>query len=110
MPGWLTNVLIPILFGAGCVALVLRFDEVFDFVREKLTTRKCARCEERKPLAVCEDYYGDIFCKPCLVKHKKEGREEEERRLLNLEVMAERRRVAARKYVQDEQDNTTYRE
>lgn len=126
---FLTDVLPPSLLGLGMLVLILFFDEVLAFLglmyalltqkfiqklknlresaKTNLTTKVCERCE---PRAECVDYYGNLFCKPCLVMHKKEGRDEEERRLLGLEILAERRRVLARKIVQDEEAKKTYRD
>ena len=106
---WLTGVILPILFGVGSVILVLWFDEIFDFVRTRLNTRECVKCSERKDRSECKDYWGYTLCEPCLTECKKELRAEEERRLLHEEIAVERRRVAARDYVQAERDKKGYR-
>lgn len=129
---FLTEVLPPALFGLAVLVIVLFLDEVISFLgvmyalltqnfiqklkslresaKTSLTTLVCTRCEERKPSSECFDYWGKYLCRPCLVEHKREGKEDEERRLLDLEVQAERRRVLARKIVQDEELKKGYRD
>lgn len=74
-----------------------------------VTTFRCPRCAERKSYKVREEWWGHVMCSPCLVEYKRQLVREEKQRLLDEAIEIERRRIAARDYVQAEREKKGYR-